>query len=342
VDAWRFEGVLLPEGSEGEVIVGAGDEARLPGSYAVTGLVDAHCHVTVDTDAKGLPFVSNRAFADRRLGEMAGQGVALLRDVGGASEITLDFAHGTSPGLPAVVAAGRFHSCRDRYFPRMYTPCDADQLEASIRREVANGATWVKIIADFPRVVDGVPRGEKAATYDEETVRRAVETSHSLGARVAAHSTMGASALVAMGVDSIEHGNGLTEDDLAALGARGGAWTPTVGAVVGAADHMPPEHLPHLEALKQHYRHHLPIALRAGVTVMAGSDAAVPLARDIALLAEHGLTPVEAIEAATRAARAYLDVQPSGDLVTFNTDPREDPSVLANPSAVVLQGERVG
>jgi imidazolonepropionase-like amidohydrolase len=316
--------VLLPEGSEGEVVV------------------DAHCHVTVDVDTDGLPYVSDRAFADRRLEEMAGQGVALLRDVGGASEITLDFARGTSPGFPVVVAAGRFHSSRDRYFPRMYTPCDADELDASIRSEVADGATWVKIIADFPRVVDGVPRGEKAPAYDEETLRRAVETSHSLGARVAAHSTVGASALVAMGVDSIEHGNGLTEDDLAALGARGGAWTPTVGAVVAAADHLPPERLPHLEALQEHYRHHLPIALRAGVTVMAGSDAAVPLARDIALLAEHGLTPIEAIEAATSAARTYLDVQPSGDLVTFDTDPREDPAVLANPSAVVLRGERAG
>lgn len=254
---------------------------------------------------------------------------------------SLDYARGTRRGLPRVLAAGRFHSTRNRYFPRMYTPCDPDELEASIRREVAGGASWVKIITDFPLLMDGVPAGEKAATYDEPTLQRAIRTAHELGARVAAHSTIPASRLVAMGVDSIEHGNGLTEDDLVALGAPGGAWTPTIGAVVAAADHLPPEQLHMIEGLREHYRHHLPFALKAGVTVMAGSDAAVPVARDIALLAEHGLTALQALEAATDAARAYLGIQGSDDVVTFDHDPREDITVLATPQAVVLGGQRV-
>ncbi|MGC4110215.1 MAG: amidohydrolase family protein [Nocardioides sp.] len=339
--SWVFRGVLLPEGEDGEVLVGDGEQSTLPGRYAVTGLVDAHCHVTVDVDANGFPFISDRAFADRQLAGLADQGVAVARDVGGDSAITLDFAASTRPGLPVVVAAGRFHSTRDRYFPRMYTPCDPDDLDASIRHEVAGGATWVKIITDFPEVVDGVPGGEGATTYDEQTLARAVQTAHSVGARVAAHSTMAASTVVGLGVDSIEHGNGLTEDDVKALGARGGAWTPTIGALTAAAEHLPPEHLPVVEALKEHYRHHLPIALRAGVTVMAGSDASVPVARDIALLAEHGLTPLEAIRAATVSARSYLQMPPSDDLVTYDDDPRDDPAVLARPRAVVLRGQRV-
>jgi imidazolonepropionase-like amidohydrolase len=134
---------------------------------------------------------------------------------------------------------------------------------------------------------------------------------------------------------------GLTEEDLGVLGARGGAWTPTVGAVRNAGERTPPEQLPHLEDLREHYRHHLPIAIREGVTVMAGSDAVVPVARDIAVLAEHGLTPLQAIEAATGAPRAYLDIPASDDLATYETDPRDDPYVLASPAAVVLRGERV-
>lgn len=323
------------------MVVGSGGMSKLPGSHAVTGLVDAHCHVTVDVDPDELPFVSDHAFAERRLADLADHGVALLRDVGGASEITLDYARGTGTGLPRVVAAGRFHSTRDRYFPRMYTPCDPDELESSIRSEVARGATWVKIITDFPRVVDGVPTDEQAATYDAISLRAAIETAHELGARVAAHSTIQASHLVALGVDSIEHGNGLTEDDLIALGARGGAWTPTIGAVVAAAERVPPERVHRIDELREHYRHHLPAALRAGVTVMAGSDAAVPVARDVALLAEHGLTPLQAIEAATGSARAYLGVDGSDDLVTFDHDPREDLTVLGRPRAVVLNGQRV-
>jgi imidazolonepropionase-like amidohydrolase len=339
--AWRFHGVLLPDGDDGEVVVGSGEDELLPGSFAITGLVDAHCHVTVDIDADGLPFVSDREFAGRRLDELAREGVALLRDVGGDAEITLDYARSTRPGLPLVLSAGRFHSTRERYFPRMYTPCDPDELDASIQVEVAAGATWVKIVTDFPLVVGGFPRGEKAPTYDEETLARAVGTAHGLGARVAAHSTMSASSLVAMGVDSIEHGNGLTEDDLRVLGARGGAWTPTIGAVVAASEHAPPEAQSMFAELAEHYRHHLPIAVSAGVTVMAGSDAAVPVARDVALLAEHGLTAQEAIESATLSARAFLGVEGSDDLVTFDRDPREDPTVLAAPAAVVLRGARV-
>ncbi len=147
------------------------------------------------------------------------------------------------PGLPVVLPAGRSHSTRERYFNRMYTPCDPDQLDASIRTEVRNGATWIKIITDFPLVVDGVPSGPKAATYDErDTPSAPWPPLTTLAPRVAAHSTIPASHLVAMGVDSIEHGNGLTEDDLVTLGARGGAWTPTVGAVL--ARRPRPRHVP--------------------------------------------------------------------------------------------------
>ncbi len=294
--------------------------------------------MSVDVDQDELPFLADRDFSDQKLVELSRQGVAAVRDVGGDPAITLDYARGTRPGLPVVVAAGRFHSTRDRYFPRMYTPCDPDDLEESIRAGVALGATWVKVIADFPLVVDGVPSGPKATTYDEEALAKAVRLSHGLGARVAAHSTIAASELVAMGVDSLEHGNGLTEDDLAELGARGGAWTPTIGAVFASADHMPPGLL---EALSEHYRHHLPIALDAGVTVMAGSDGVVPVARDIALLARHGLTPLQAIEAATVGSRGYLGIDSSEDLVTYETDPRDDPTVLESPAAVVLRGIRV-
>jgi imidazolonepropionase-like amidohydrolase len=335
--AWRFDGVLLPDGEEGEVVVGEGEATDLPGRWAVTGLVDAHCHFTVDVGDDGLPYLSDAAFAQRRLEGLARDGVTLLRDVGGRSEVTLDYARSTRPGLPLVLAAGRFHSTADRYFPRMYTPCDPDDLDESIRTEVATGATWIKVIADFPEVVDGRPAsGTVAPTYDEETLARAVATAHDAGARVAAHCGLSATALVAMGVDSIEHGNGLTEDDLRLLGSRGGAWTPTI-AVATRMTRGSDEEAP----VAEHYRHHLPLALGHGVTVMTGSDAMASVAEDVAVLAEHGLTVEQAIAAATTAPRAYLGVESASDLVTFETDPRDDPAVLAIPSAVVIRGERI-
>jgi imidazolonepropionase-like amidohydrolase len=342
--AYGFRGVLLPDDISGELVIGVGAPSPLPGSYAVTGLVDAHCHFTVDIDDSGEPFVSGRAFAEGRIAELAQEGVTLLRDVGGSSEITLDYARSRRPGLPRVLAAGRFHSMRERYFPLMYTPTDAEDLDDSIRREVADGATWVKIITDFPHVVDGVPqRGTVAATYDDETLARAVDTAHHAGARVAAHSTLAASQLVAMGVDSLEHGNGVTEGDLTALGARGGGWTPTIGVVMGSRvpEDASGEYTAAIEAAGEHYRHHMPYALEVGVTLMTGSDAMVTVADDIRAMVEYGLTPSQAIAAATVSARGFLGVDATEDLVTYNADPRDDPSVLSSPAAVVIGGRRV-
>lgn len=337
-----FTGVLRPGHESVEVVVGSGERSPLPGAFAVTGLVDAHCHFTVDSDRQEEPFLSTREYAEDRLEQLAKEGVTLLRDVGGRGEITLDYARGPRAGAPLVLAAGRFHSSRERYFPRMYTPTDAAELDDSIRTEVAAGASWVKIITDFPQVVDGIPQpGTVASTYNDETLARAVETAHTAGARVAAHSTLAASALVAMGVDSLEHGNGLDEADLVALGRRGGAWTPTIGAVMGPVPRdAPPQYAARIAAAGEHYRHHMPFALRAGVTLMTGSDAVTSVAEDVATMVQYGLTPQEALEAATVSARRFLGVEAGEDLVTFYADPMEDPRVLASPAAVVIRGQR--
>jgi imidazolonepropionase-like amidohydrolase len=50
--AWRFEGIGLPDGDRVEWTVGVGNSESLPGQFALTGLVDAHCHLTVDDDAE--------------------------------------------------------------------------------------------------------------------------------------------------------------------------------------------------------------------------------------------------------------------------------------------------
>jgi RimJ/RimL family protein N-acetyltransferase len=67
-------------------------------------------------------------------------------------------------------------------------------------------------------------------------VRRLVDAVHAAGARVAAHTTTAhVKSLIGAGIDSVEHGTGLDEDDLAELAARGGAWTPTLCAFTAVA-----------------------------------------------------------------------------------------------------------
>jgi imidazolonepropionase-like amidohydrolase len=336
--AWVFEGTLLPDGEPGRVRLGEGDDEPLPGRYALTGLVDAHCHLTVADDG---PYLDG-ALAVPRLADLAAEGVAAVRDVGGDRHITLDLARGTVAGRPTVLAAGRFLAPPGRYFPRLHVPVPAEELVTAIEAEVDAGARWVKIVADFPAVAaDGsMDRATNAPSYDEATLVAAVAAAHARGARVAAHcNDPHVAMLVRIGVDSIEHGMAMTEDVLRELGARGGAWTPTLGASVGALRHDGQRDL--ADQVAGIYRELLPVAVAAGVTVLAGTDVVCRLHQEVRLLAELGLTAGQALAAASTAARDFLGVAPGDDLVTFDLDPREDPTVLAAPAAVVLGGLRV-
>lgn len=339
--SWVFEGTLLPEGDAGRVIVGEGEPESLPGRFALVGLVDAHCHVTVATGADG-PYLDG-AGAPERLNALAQSGVTALRDVGGDRQVTLALARSCPEGWPTVLAAGRFLAPSQRYFPRMYSPVEADDLVAAVEQEIADGATWVKIIADFPRVNGSPVPGESAApSYPADVTGAAIAAAHRAGARVAAHTTTGlAATLINLGVDSIEHGEELSRPDLESLAARGGAWTPTLGASVGAMRRGDEDSRTEAAELSERFTELLPLAVELGVTVLTGSDVVGSVAEEIALLCEHGLDPSQALGAATTSARSYLGCGPSQDLVTYESDPRCDPEVLANPSAVVMRGVRV-
>ncbi|MGH8861546.1 MAG: amidohydrolase family protein, partial [Jatrophihabitantaceae bacterium] len=256
--------------------------------------------------------------------------------------VTLDFARNPMPGRPLVTAAGRFLSAPGRYFPRMYTPTSPDHLVDAIRDEVDAGAGWIKIIGDFPQWSETGPVPDSLEmSYDIDTLRRAVHTAHSLGARLALHSNLPASELVAIGVDSFEHGTALTREDVQALGARGGAWTPTLGAIMAQRHAPDPAVRKRVAEIREHMRDVLPHAITHGVRVLAGTDVVATIAEEIALLADCGLTVEQALAAAGSHARNYLGIAPDGDLVTYHTDPRTHPEILTTPASVIIRGVRV-
>jgi imidazolonepropionase-like amidohydrolase len=86
------------------------------------------------------------------------------------------------------------------------------------------------------------------------------------------------------------------------------------------------------------------MAVRLGVSVLTGSDVVGSVPREIALLVECGLEPVDALRASTETAVRFLgrdaaDAPPS--IVTFDEDAREDLAVLTRPAAIVIGGVRV-
>jgi imidazolonepropionase-like amidohydrolase len=100
-------------------------------------------------------------------------------------------------------------------------------------------------------------------------------------------------------VDSIEHGTAIDESALRLMVQTGAAWTPTLCAVLGVPGTAPEAVRRRAADYQQRLHELLPLADRLGVPVLAGTDTAGTIAREVALLAEHGLNPAAALAAAT-------------------------------------------
>ena len=347
--AWAVHGVELPFGDEPASwwIDGSGavydrpvpGADLLPGGYFLPGLVDAHAHPAVGSGPAGLvPLDADAARAN--LAAWARAGITLVRDTGSASGLTLRL--GSGPGLPAVQAAGRFLAPAGRYFPDLLdAPVDEAGLEAAALAEIGRGAAWVKVIADFPDPAAGT---DAEPTYPAAAIGRLAAAAHRAGARVAVHSTVpGAGELVAAGVDSVEHGWGLDEQAVQDMAGRGTAWTPTIGALLAMLDApgQTPGRRHRFQEGRTRIAELLPLAVRLGVPVLAGTDVTGSIPREVALLARMGLQPHDALAAASTWSRRFLGAAATADIVTYHHDPRQDPDQLTRPAAVVAGGIRL-
>lgn len=353
--SWRVHAILLPDGDplDGGITAQgrwastlSADAGRLPGRFVLPGLVDAHCHLSVGRGVDGGPAALNLQDAQANLAAARAAGVTVVRDTGSPASITLDLL--TSGDGVGLLACGRFLAPQNQYFSALHEPVPAEMLVGAALAEIAAGASWVKVIGDFP--VLGPPDQqtvESLPTYAIADIRRLVAAVHDAGARVAAHTnTTFVKELIAAGVDSIEHGDGLDEADLATLAAQGGAWTPTLCAGIEPRPDEDLERRKRRSQRRERLEHLLPIAADLGVTIMAGTDVVGSITREITLMTELGLAPHIALAAASTAAHSFLGVGglnagELADLVSYHHDPREDPEVLAHPAAIVVQGARI-
>jgi imidazolonepropionase-like amidohydrolase len=355
-EVWHIRAVRLPDGDRAEdwwirdgrlTDQPQTNASELPGGWVLPGLADAHVHLSLDFSATGLPMGSDALIAANMDAQLAA-GVLAVRDAGAVPGAQLEARLDRGP---RVVRGGRILAPPGRFHQGIYQPTTPDNLAAAGLAELAAGATWVKIVADFPG-----PDGNWFApivNYPPEAIRALVTAVHAAGARVAAHvSGPFVGEVVQSGVDSIEHGPLIDEGLLEQLAHRGGAWTPTLWTVVGTIEPIAASQLPiagYVQEVLARLRTLIPLAERMGVMVLAGSDEAPhgALAREVARLREFGLSARAAIAAASTTTRAYLGLPgfaagAPADVVTFAADPRERLDVLARPAAVVFDGRRIG
>lgn len=231
------------------------------------------------------------------------------------------------------------------------------QFRAKAERALANGADVLKVIASGAVLAFGGVPGAPEMNRDE--IRAVVEVAHQRGVRVAAHAH-GAESIrdaIEAGVDTIEHASLIDAAGIALARARGvtlamdvynGDWIDTEGRREGWPEEFLRKNLETTEAQRQAFTQ----AVRAGVDVVYATDAGVfphgLNARQFRIMVERGMTPMQAIQAATsRAARAigWQDrvgaLQPGhfGDLIAVRGDPLADITLLERVDVVIKGGE---
>ncbi len=298
---------------DGAVAMAAEPRDRIEGA-SMTGvtevpdeLVDAHVHLTFATHGENPAERGSAEIQQIYLRAQAAAGVTIVRDCGAIPGAATP---PSGPGLPAVISCGPLLAPEMSFLAHLRDPVSAASLVDSARRRIAAGAGWVKVLADAPG-----PDGNMLAaglSYPVGLIAEMCAAVHQAGGRVAAHTTgPSAPALVDAGVDSIEHGVWLDRDALARLGARGGAWTPTLSTLLRYLQPMIDGGHPAAQMLQRRLdaiAAALGGAVAAGVVVMAGTDEEPhgSIREEIGLLRRFGLSATDALAAGSSAARAYL------------------------------------
>ena len=230
-----------------------------------------------------------------------------------------------------------------------------EEARLRVREHKRRGATVIKIMPSGGIASTGDDPRQQLMTDDE--MRTAVETAHALGLKVAAHIYPAGAieAAVRAGVDSVEHGSFATAETFALMKAHGTYLVPTLTVFelyyVAARDH--PELLTPGTAAKELAndllpKKNFPFAVKSGVKIAYGSDIGEgDHAMEFGLMIAGGLSPMEAVFAATRnaadligAAEQIGSIQPGrfADLVAVPGDPLQEPALFGKVSFVMKGG----
>jgi imidazolonepropionase-like amidohydrolase len=336
----------------------------------IAGMIDVHTHMTYFWDgAPGtrprggnrLPAIS-MVLAQANLTKTLETGVTTVRDMNAAEYTDVAMRDlirlGAFTGPRMFVVGYGLGITRQPYRPgALPGPGTADgvaEVILRVRQQVAAGVDWIKLFGSTGSFED-VSQFE---TFTFEEMKAAVDTAHALGKRVAIHTygPAGARDAVRAGADSVEHATDMDEATIAEMARRGTWYVPTIDHNRYYADHaseygFSPAAVAGLRAFVERNLETARKAIAAGVRIAMGSDAVYSgfgeNTRELAQLVRAGMTPAQALHAATRGGAALLDQEQSlgalapgyaADIVAVDGDPLSSVTPLIDGVRWVMKG----
>lgn len=341
--------------TDAEVVALPGDETLLP------GLVDSHNHPSLCWYLKNFLLLMEDPHeilflrALRNLRTNLRSGVTSIRCLAEKGFVDILYRQAVEEGLvlgPRIKTCTRgFRSHRGHGF--LGTPVRSiEELRQGLKENVDAGADFLKFFSTGTVLVDG----QVPAFMTQEEIQATVNAGHQLGKRVTVHAVGGQGLHDSLnaGVDCVEHGYFIDDDAIATLKADG-RWLVVTSGIFFDDEALSNLHSRELqEALfsqRPIVRESLGKAVEAGLNVAIGTDGLVgKLAQEVCFLTEIGMTPLQAIRAATlQGARLMdvggeigsLEVGKRADIISVAGDPLEDISALGDVRLVMKNGRRL-
>lgn len=352
----------LPEGMDAEV-------KDVPGCTILPGLIDAHVHLSMmggadpwaemigDSISRGALKAAHNAKTTLLVG------VTTVRDMGSKGGSVIEVARAIEEGLlegAHVQAAGRAIVMTGGHGYAFGREVDGvDEARKAAREELKMDARVLKVMATGGVLTPGVEPGSAQFTIEE--MRAVAEEAHKAGRKVAAHAhgTEGIKDALRAGIDSIEHCSYLDEEGVELFYKTGAYMVSTLIASMLLIRNVDDPRLPEyvVKKIGRHIDHEvasLQMAIRARLKIAAGSDAGSALnphnqlAKQVALLVKHGMSPMEAIQAATKVSSEVLgrakeigtlEKGKVADILVVKGNPLKDINTLEESVAIVKSGK---